>query len=107
VGGTLKVTRCIGHVEARRISLDPKKCDGHTFRYSLDGWGLIQIQITENGQGLCECRIAVNSPKRAQAWADTYPAYQDPKLWNWPIVERHTRKLIRHLKKLPRTSGGG
>jgi hypothetical protein len=27
----------------RKINLDPKHCNGHTFRYSTDGWGLIQL----------------------------------------------------------------
>lgn len=27
----------------RKIDLDPKHCNGHTFRYSTDGWGLIQL----------------------------------------------------------------
>jgi hypothetical protein len=27
----------------RRIELDPKRCNGQTFRYSTDGWGLIQL----------------------------------------------------------------
>ncbi len=27
----------------RRIDLDPSKCKGHTFRYSTDGWGMIQL----------------------------------------------------------------
>lgn len=27
----------------RRINLNPERCGGHTFRYSTDGWGLIQL----------------------------------------------------------------
>jgi hypothetical protein len=27
----------------RKIELDPKRCKGHTFRYSTDGWGMIQL----------------------------------------------------------------
>ena len=27
----------------RKIGLDPRHCNGHTFRYSTDGWGLIQL----------------------------------------------------------------
>jgi hypothetical protein len=27
----------------RKINLDPKHCNEHTFRYSTDGWGLIQL----------------------------------------------------------------
>lgn len=28
---------------ARRIELDPKRCDGHTFRYASTGWGVQQL----------------------------------------------------------------
>ena len=27
----------------RKIDLDPKHCNGHNFRYSTDGWGLIHL----------------------------------------------------------------
>jgi hypothetical protein len=27
----------------RKIDLDPGHCDGHTFRYAPNGWGLIQL----------------------------------------------------------------
>ena len=27
----------------RKIDLDPKRCNGHSFRYSTDGWGMIQL----------------------------------------------------------------
>ena len=27
----------------RKVDLNPRYCKGHTFRYSTDGWGLIQL----------------------------------------------------------------
>lgn len=91
---------CGGNVEERRIALNPSKCGGHTFRYSIDGWGLILIQITEKLPALVECRIAVNTVARAEKWADTYPEYGNPLMWNWKLVEKHARRLIRHVKKI-------
>jgi hypothetical protein len=32
-----------GKPALRKIDLDPKRCNGHTFRYSTDGWGMIQL----------------------------------------------------------------
>lgn len=89
----------------REIALNPSKCSGHTVRYSADGWGLIQIQCDAKNLPLLDCRIAVNSQKRAIAWRDNYPEMGDPGEWDWKVVEKHTRRLIRVLKKLE--SGAG
>src|ERR1700733_14470409 len=29
----------------RRIELAPDKCGGHSFRYTIEGWGLIQLYL--------------------------------------------------------------
>src|SRR5574340_585483 len=33
-----------GYTYEERIALKPKHCKGHTFRFSQEGWGLIQLQ---------------------------------------------------------------
>src|SRR5262245_40223770 len=33
-----------GRIYERRIALKPESCDGHTFRFCQEGWGLIQLQ---------------------------------------------------------------
>ena len=86
-----------GRIEDRRVELDPSKCNGHTFRYSVGGWGLIHIQLKRQATTL-ECRVAVNTSKRAARWFSTHPELGDPALWRWPVVEKHARRLIRHLK---------
>src|SRR5689334_20390576 len=35
----------------RRVTLDPKACDGATFRYDADGWGLIQLYLSSATPG--------------------------------------------------------
>ena len=94
-----------GHVAQRKITLDPKKCDGHTWRYSVEGWGLIQFQGDLRHAPLIECRIAVNTQKRAEAWAGTYPELRDPYLWDWGLVQRHAGRIIRRMKKIAEPSG--
>jgi hypothetical protein len=48
-GGKFAVTfqlwtpRHKGKLLFRKIDLDPTYCNGHSFRYSTDGWGLIQL----------------------------------------------------------------
>src|SRR5262249_37587762 len=54
-----------GYTFENRISLKPKSCDGHTFRYALEGWGLIHLRCDFRHYPTIECRIAVNSEPRA------------------------------------------
>lgn len=89
-----------GYVQDRRVSLDPQKCKGHTFRYSVGGWGVIHVQLHVGSDNLVGCSITVNSEKRANAWFATYPEFRDPDLWNWQLVTRHARRLQRQLKRL-------
>jgi hypothetical protein len=88
-----------GHVRTRRIALKPEKCEGATWRETVEGWGLVHVQFAFLKDGLVECRVAVNSDKRAAAWASTNPDLRDPKLWDWKVVEKHARRLIRILRQ--------
>ena len=87
-----------GQVITRRINLLPEKCNGASWRETLEGWGLIQLQLEYQGGDTVKCRIAVNSERRAEAWAQTYPEFGSPELWDWQAVERHARRLIRVLR---------
>ncbi len=40
---TLWYPEAKGHTRERRIALKPKACNGHTFRFCQEGWGLIQL----------------------------------------------------------------
>ena len=104
-----------GFVEDRRVSLNPQKCNGHTFRYSVGGWGVIHVQFHISKSSQVTCSVSVNSRARATAWFDTYPELKNPDLWHWPMVEKHARRLLRRLKDLaqqnipadrPRTGSG-
>lgn len=90
-----------GAVRRKKIDLIPEKCGGKKFRYSVEGWGLIPLQLSLEQTGQVQCRIAVNSEKRAMAWFPTYPEHGDPRRWDWMIVEREVRRLVRILKKSP------
>jgi hypothetical protein len=92
-------TNTNGHIDIKKIELNPKKCNGYKFRYSIGGWGIIQLQCDFKREPDINCRIAVNTEKRAQKWKDTYPNLGDPDLWDWNAVEKHARRLIRRMKK--------
>lgn len=87
-----------GHVHTKAINLQPEKCGGATWREKVEGWGLIQLQLTYQEDGVVKCRVAVNTEKRANAWAETVPELGAPSLWNWRLVEKHARRLIRVLR---------
>ena len=88
-----------GFVEKEKIKLVPKACDGHTFRFCINGWGIIYFQLDYKKEPNVKCRFAVNTEKRANNWIDTYPNLKSPSLWDWKLVEKHARRLIRQLKK--------
>ncbi len=91
---------CGGRVEKELIHLQPEKCDGHTFRYSIGGWGIFRLQCDSRPDSLVECRIAVNSHKRSATWEAHYPEWLAVEAWNWPAVEKHERRLLRKLRSL-------
>lgn len=88
-----------GFVEEEKIKLDPKHCEGYKFRYCVRGWGVIQFQLDFKKFPSIECRFAVNTEKRANAWSENYPQLQSPSLWDWNLVEKRARRLIYNAQK--------
>ena len=87
-----------GLVYKRKIDLIPESCNGATARYRVEGWGLIQAQL-EFDKETIKCRFAVNSEKRALAWAEAMQELGAPDKWQWKVVESNARRLIRVLRK--------
>ena len=88
-----------GYFFKEKRELDPKKCNGATFRYEASGWGLVHLQIDLRAKPIVGVTLAVNSEKRAQAWASTCPEFKDPSEWDWKYIERQARRVIRVLRK--------
>ena len=81
----------------RRIKLKPST--GHTHRYAINGWGLIQLHLGGFGpSGLVHSHTNHNSEKRAHLWAGTYPDLGSPKAWDWKQVVRTSSALNRHVR---------
>lgn len=88
-----------GYVNFRRVDLNPKKCDGATYRYSCNGWGLIQLYLeSPRNSILRNSHTNHNSETRAHNWATTYPDMGDPASWNWAVVNSFSRKLNRFIR---------
>ncbi len=88
-----------GSVRTRRFDLVPEKCNGAKWREITEGWGLVEIQLTFQQDGKVKGRASANSQKRASAWAETMrDRLGSPDEWNWSLVEKHARRLIRKLR---------
>jgi hypothetical protein len=86
-----------GRAVITRLALDPAKCGGHSYRYTVDGWGLIRIYLQLDST-LPLSFVSANTEKRANAWAANFPELDPPSQWSWPAVARHLRRLRRALK---------
>lgn len=88
-----------------KIELNPKYCNGNTYRYRIDGWAIIfiDLKLITNSNDV-ECRICVNSKKRAENWSGSNPEFGNPELWNWKNVESMARKIINKLKNYTKST---
>lgn len=76
-----------------RISLDPKKCDGFTFRFRISGYGLVQLYlggvhdriITKSHYGHFSERSAARCGDVSQV--------------NWSALSRLSGQLQRHIRR--------
>jgi hypothetical protein len=77
-----------------KLDLNPKYCNGYTFRYRIDGWGLIHFHANELKADKLEASlISHNSEKRAQAWESTKPELGRADHLDWDEINSTSRKL--------------
>lgn len=92
-----------GEVFERKVVLDPPR-DGHTFRYSLSGWGIIRLHLYCAQPGTLQCRLAVNTEARSLARQDRYPELGPVSAWDWKAVEAYAFRLSRRLAAMGKTA---
>lgn len=84
----------------RKVLLDPKRCNGHTFRYNTIGWGLIQLYFGGVSKNiLCQSHIGHFNEKGALN-AGLYDIDVDKAAvseWNWNEIQVTSRKLKYHI----------
>lgn len=87
---------------ASRIRLEPGALGDATFRYSCEGWGLVQLLYggPVDGQELRWSHTNHNTEKRASRWAETYPEFGDPSRWDRPAVTRASGALNRAIRRM-------
>jgi len=82
----------------KKIDLDPKHCNGHTFRYSTEGWGLIQLYFggLKNNE-LNQSHIGHFNEKGALKREETNKVSGLVSLWDWTEIQITSRKLKNHI----------
>ncbi|BDU22937.1 hypothetical protein DYGSA30_43940 [Dyella sp. GSA-30] len=85
---------------ARRIQLDPRACNGATFRYAAEGWGLVQLYLSVfRANRLENSHTNHNSAKRAQAWAPICGIEYGPDAWDFQRISSYSSRLNRQIRK--------
>ena len=85
----------------RRVALDPEACDGATFRYGADGWGLVQLYLGTAAEGdarLEDSHTNHNTLKRAQAWSGTLPDQGPTEAWDFRRITAFSSRLNRQIR---------
>lgn len=85
----------------RRIELNPMKCDGHTFRYAISGWGVIVMNLGGIGpKGLVPSQSSHNTVARARSWENMYKnELGSIDVWDWDATIRISAALNRFINK--------
>jgi hypothetical protein len=87
-----------GQTLFRKIDLDPKQCNGQTFRYTTDGWGLIQLYFggIKNNE-LNQSHMGHFNEKDALKWEETNSFNGKVSNWDWAEVQTTSRKLKSYI----------
>jgi hypothetical protein len=85
---------------ARRIRLDPTACDEATFRFTAEGWGLVQLYLSAPyGDRLENSHTNHNSKTRAETWAPIYGVDPGPDAWDFARITAFSSRLNRQIRR--------
>lgn len=83
----------------RKIDLEPNHAKGHTFRYSTDGWGLIQLYFGGlKNHELNQSHIGHFSEIEALKNETTTTFNGKVNAWDWTEVQATSRKLKHQIQ---------
>lgn len=88
-----------GRCSIRRIDLNRDLFPDTPWRETIEGWGLIQLDLVgvRNGR-LDHCHTNHSSEARARAWAATCPARCPVEEWDFAAVSRVSNRINRHIR---------
>jgi hypothetical protein len=82
----------------RKVDIDPKRFNGHAFRYSTDGWGMIQLYFGGiKNNILSQSHIGHFNEKGAAKWEGINKINGSVNDWNWKEVQVTSRKLKQYI----------
>ena len=88
-----------GQLLFRKIELDPKRCNGETFRYSTDGWGFIQLYFGGlRNKELNQSHIGHFTEKEALKRESTNSFNGQVNSWDWTEIQQTSKKLKRQIQ---------
>ena len=89
-----------GEVLFRKVNLDPKCSKGYTFRYSTDGWGLMQLYLGGiQNNVLFPSHIGHYNKDAALKWEGKNHFNGMVDKWNWKKVEKASRRIRNHIHR--------
>jgi hypothetical protein len=91
-----------GSVLIKDISLNPKACNGATFRQSIEGWALFQ-GLAQSGKSSIYS-VSSNSEKRALKWESTSIQLGAVSDWNWATHKKICGLMRRTVSKIALTN---
>jgi hypothetical protein len=85
-----------GKVAFRKIDLDPTQCNGYNYRYSTEGWGLIQLYFGGQQKNLLnQSHIGHFNEQGALKWESTNLFNGKVDKWDWREI-KITSNLLKH-----------
>lgn len=88
-------------VSFHRIALNPETCNGATFRYRVEGWGLVQLYLESVWHGqLQNSHTNHFSQKAAAAWGPVVrEASSEPSIWDFKRITSFSSRFNREIRK--------
>jgi hypothetical protein len=85
----------------RCVELDPEKCDGATYRYAAEGWGLVQLYLSRAAlTGLSSSHTNHFTATGAGKWAPLDLEKPSADEWDFKKITAFSARLNRQIKKL-------
>jgi hypothetical protein len=88
-----------GRYRIRRFDLKRELFPDTPWRETVEGWGLIQLELNGVRNGRLEhCHTNHNSEARALKWEATYPDFPPVQEWDFGAVSRISSRINRHVR---------
>ena len=84
-----------------KIKLNPEKCEGFKYRFSADGYGLVQLYLEiPSNNSLNSSHTNHNTHKRAEKWASSTKEKEEVASYDFNKITKFSSKLNRFIRKI-------